>query len=270
MIAATFLATAGPDGADAAAAAPDVCSPLSSGKVDTTGEPSSVTVSAPAGYKIRRYCVKAGAAPAGGGPVYVAVDPPRQAVTITHPTGKAVSHWSIEYSSCTTTPTEPGETSPGEEPTLPETSPEEPAETPEDTSSPESPGDTTSPETPGDTTSPETPSDTATPDTSGDTEGPGSTRPGRSCPACPAGATTAATPQVSPSPADTDLAPPILCRVNAGAVAVTSSSGSNTDGGGDGSAWIVLGTIMLAGALLVGTGLVRQGGGGRGPDQPRE
>ena len=116
-----------------------MCIPLSSGKVDTTGDLRSVTVTAPEGYKIRRYCVKAGAAPASGGPVYVTVDPPRQTVTITHPTGKAVSHWSIEYASCTTTPVEPDE-SPGPEPT-------EPAPTEPEPTEPESSPDA-SPETP--------------------------------------------------------------------------------------------------------------------------
>lgn len=158
IVAATFLGTAGLGGWNPAAAAPEVCSPLTSGKVDTTDDPQSVTVTAPAGYQIRRYCVTAGAAPAGGGPVYVTVDPPRQSVTITHPAGKAVSHWSIEYASCTTTPVEPDE-SPDPEPT--ETAPTEPAPT-EPAPTETAPSPDASPETPDETGDTDVPESAAT------------------------------------------------------------------------------------------------------------
>jgi hypothetical protein len=74
-----------------------VCGPLDSGKIDTKGDPDSVTVSAPAGQLIDGYCVKAGSANQGEGPTYVEVVPPQQTVTISHPSGKDVSHYSVSY-----------------------------------------------------------------------------------------------------------------------------------------------------------------------------
>ncbi|WP_207454626.1 hypothetical protein [Desertivibrio insolitus] len=74
-----------------------VCSGLDSGKIDTTGDPQSVVLKAPEGQVIVRYCVKAGSAQQGDGPVYVTVDAPANQLTITHPSGKAISHYSFEY-----------------------------------------------------------------------------------------------------------------------------------------------------------------------------
>ena len=71
-----------------------VCPPLDSGKIDTTGDPLSVTVTAPDGFLIDQYCVKAGSVQQGNGPVFVDVDPPQKTVTITYPSGKAVSNYS--------------------------------------------------------------------------------------------------------------------------------------------------------------------------------
>lgn len=103
------IAALGPSDEAPSAGAPDICEPLDSGKIDTTGDPLSVTVTAQYGFLISEYCVKAGAAPSGGGPVYVQVDPPQKTVVITHPTGKAVSHWSVRYvpdcTKCETTTT---------------------------------------------------------------------------------------------------------------------------------------------------------------------
>lgn len=256
MVAATFLGTAGWGGWSPAAAAPDVCSPLTSGKVDTTDDPQSVTVTAPAGYKIRQYCVKAGAAPAGGGPVYVTVDPPRQSVTITHPTGKAVSHWSIEYASCTTTPVEPAE-SPDPEPT--ETGPTETDPSPD--ASPETPdetGDTDGPESPGETGTEGAESPGGTGGTGGGTGGSGDSDRQTTAPdaekaesAEPGGVLVPA-PEVSPPSAATDLPARTLCRVNAGLVEAASLGGSRSDGSG----WVLGGSGMLAGALLLGAVLV--------------
>lgn len=86
-----------------------VCGPLDSGKIDTTGDPVSVVVTAPEGKLIDGYCVKAGSVNQGLGPVYVEVDPPQAQVTITYPDGKAVSHWSVSYVDVpeTTTTTQP-------------------------------------------------------------------------------------------------------------------------------------------------------------------
>jgi LPXTG-motif cell wall-anchored protein len=78
----------------ATAAVEDVCPAGDSGKIDTPGEPLSVTVTAPAGFLIDSYCVKAGSENQGDGPVVVDVVPPAAEVTITYPGGKEISHYS--------------------------------------------------------------------------------------------------------------------------------------------------------------------------------
>jgi LPXTG-motif cell wall-anchored protein len=109
-----------PDGAD-------VCPAFDSGKIDTPGDPASVLVTAPAGKLISGYCVKAGSANSGLGPVFVVVDPPQAQVTITHPSTKDVSHYSLVYVNAPG-PTLPEPTLP--EPTLPEPTTPEPTEPP--------------------------------------------------------------------------------------------------------------------------------------------
>lgn len=69
-----------------------VCSGLDSGKINVNQQ--SVTITADPGFLIDRYCVKAGSANQGDGPVYVTVNPPRKSVTITYPGGKDISHYS--------------------------------------------------------------------------------------------------------------------------------------------------------------------------------
>jgi hypothetical protein len=86
----------------------DVCPGLDSGKIDVSGEQTSITVTAPAGYLIDEYCVKAGSVQGGtGGPVIVAVNPPQKSVTITYPSGKAISHYSVSYVPISTPTTPP-------------------------------------------------------------------------------------------------------------------------------------------------------------------
>jgi hypothetical protein len=119
LIAATGLTVTG-NGVASAGDDGQVCTGLDSGKIDTTGDPLSVTVTAPAGYLIDGYCVKAGSVQQGNGPEYVSVSPPSASVTITHSTGKAVSHYSYSLTpksttttsttSTTTTTTEPEDT----------------------------------------------------------------------------------------------------------------------------------------------------------------
>ena len=77
-------------------ATPDVCEPLDSGKIDTVGDPASVTVTAPAGKVIIGYCAKAGSAQSGGGPEYFRVKPTTTLV-IAHSSGKDLSHYSVRY-----------------------------------------------------------------------------------------------------------------------------------------------------------------------------
>jgi hypothetical protein len=75
-----------------------VCEGFDSGKIDTVGDPDTVEFDAPEGKLISGYCVKAGSAnQEDGGPVFVSVDPPAASVTIAHPSGKAVSHYAVQY-----------------------------------------------------------------------------------------------------------------------------------------------------------------------------
>ncbi|QWC86211.1 hypothetical protein KLP28_05780 [Nocardioidaceae bacterium] len=83
-----------------AGATGNICSPQgygdTSGKIDTTGDPESVTVHAPTGKLIIGYCVKAGSEASGGGPEYVRVAA-TTSLTIKHSTKKAVSHYIVFY-----------------------------------------------------------------------------------------------------------------------------------------------------------------------------
>lgn len=98
--------------AQPAAATEAVCGPLDSGKIDTSGDPATVNVQAPDGFLIDGYCVKAGSANQDdGGPVYVDVHP-TASVTFGHPTGKAVSHYSVSYTDAPTETTAPETTAP--------------------------------------------------------------------------------------------------------------------------------------------------------------
>jgi hypothetical protein len=90
-----------------AAAQQAVCPGLDSGKIDTSGDPASVTVTAPEGYLISGYCVKAGSDESDAGVAYVTVSPPEASVTISHPSGKAVSHYSYSLVAIQTPPTTP-------------------------------------------------------------------------------------------------------------------------------------------------------------------
>ena len=101
-------------GAQLVGATPDngqVCAGLDSGKVDVSGDRTVVTERAPAGKLITGYCVKAGSARQGLGPEYVSLPRPVLVVTITHSSGKAISHFSLSYDRpSTTTSTVPSTT----------------------------------------------------------------------------------------------------------------------------------------------------------------
>jgi hypothetical protein len=88
-----------------AAAAADVCSGLHSGKIDTTGDPQSASHTAPSGQMLTGYCVKAGPGNQGNGPEYVTLTTPVATLTITHSSGKAVSHYSFSYAARVATTT---------------------------------------------------------------------------------------------------------------------------------------------------------------------
>lgn len=95
-----------------------VCLPLDSGKIDTTGDPQTVTVHAPEGKVLTGYCVKAGSALQGDGPVYVTLEETTDVLVIRHPSGKAVSHYALTYGQATPVDEEPTE-DPADDPELP-------------------------------------------------------------------------------------------------------------------------------------------------------
>jgi len=107
----------------------EVCSGLDSGKIDVVGDVGTITVTAPDGFLIDEYCVKAGSdvSVPEGAVVYVTVDPPAESVTFGHPSGKDISHYSVGYTEETT----PSPTPEPSEPPEP-TEPPEPSETPGD------------------------------------------------------------------------------------------------------------------------------------------
>lgn len=87
------------------------------GKVDVEGEQVTLEVTAEPGYLITGYCVKAGSDKQGDGPVDVVVDPPAATVTISHPSGKAISHYTLVTIKAEPTP-EPSPSEPSQEPTV--------------------------------------------------------------------------------------------------------------------------------------------------------
>lgn len=120
-----------------------VCPGLDSGKINTTGDPMSITIpnsdtpALPEGALISQYCVKAGSVNQGLGPEIVNFDPGEESVTFEYPVAnKAISHYSFAWT-FTQTPTE----TPTPTPTATSTPPpvETPAATPEATVTPASP-----------------------------------------------------------------------------------------------------------------------------------
>ena len=110
-----------------------VCEDYDSGKQDTTGDPTEVTVTAPEGQLISGYCVKAGSEKQGegdGGAYFVKLDEPTASVTITYPWagGRDISHYALVYIDAPTAPGEEPTEEPTDEPT--EGSTEEPTEGP--------------------------------------------------------------------------------------------------------------------------------------------
>ncbi|HET7691358.1 MAG TPA: hypothetical protein VFK41_13320 [Nocardioidaceae bacterium] len=133
VLTATTLVAGSAGAAGADTADDQVCSELDSGKINTTGDPETVTVEAPEGFLIDGYCVKAGSANSGDGPVYIDVDPPVAELTFGYPGGKAVSHYAVSYVPVVTeTPTE----TITETPTVTETPTETITETPTVTETP--------------------------------------------------------------------------------------------------------------------------------------
>lgn len=115
----------------------EVCDTLDSGKIDTTNDPQTVTIVADDGYLITGYCVKAGSSNQGDGPVYIDLAVPAESVTISHPSGKDISHysWSQTTGSTTTTTSPPTTVSPPSTTVVPETTVPTTTESPDTTTS---------------------------------------------------------------------------------------------------------------------------------------
>jgi hypothetical protein len=115
------------------------------GKVEAEpgSEETAIDVTAEAGYLITGYCVKAGSDQSNDGSSgveYVTVEPPSATVEISHPSGKAISHYTLI--------TVKAEPSPSPTPSVPgeDTTPE-PTEPPTDvTPEPTEPGTDVTPE----------------------------------------------------------------------------------------------------------------------------
>lgn len=81
----------------APAEAPDkVCDPLDTGHIQV-GDKKSLVIMAPEGKLIAEVCVKAGSSKQGNGPEYTTVDPPSKTYTISHSSGKDISHYAVRY-----------------------------------------------------------------------------------------------------------------------------------------------------------------------------
>jgi hypothetical protein len=126
-----------------------VCEDLDSGKIDAGGSETTLEITAPEGFLISGYCVKAGSAEQEEGPVFVVVDPPQETVIIEHPSGKEISHYSVEYVPITPPTTPPPTTPP---PTTPP-----PTTPPPTTPPPTTPPATTPPATTPPATTPPPP-----------------------------------------------------------------------------------------------------------------
>ena len=83
--------------AQPASAVDQVCPDLSTGKINAGGTDATLTITAPEGFLIDSYCVKAGSAQQGEGPEIVQVDPPAASVVISHSSGKDISHYAAHY-----------------------------------------------------------------------------------------------------------------------------------------------------------------------------
>jgi hypothetical protein len=71
-----------------------VCPAGTSGKIDVSGDDTTLTITVPDGFVVTGYCVKAGSAKQGNGPESHIVDPPATSVVISHSSGKGISHYS--------------------------------------------------------------------------------------------------------------------------------------------------------------------------------
>ena len=73
-----------------------VCPPLDTGHL-SAGNAVSYTITAPEGQLIAEVCVKAGSTQQGNGPESTTLSTPSKTTTISHSSGKQISHYSVRY-----------------------------------------------------------------------------------------------------------------------------------------------------------------------------
>lgn len=85
--------------APANAAPPEgqICPEWDSGKIDVPDGVMSIELTAPAGVEITAVCVKAGSANQGLGAQITYYSPAQLTVTVSHYSGKDISHYSVMY-----------------------------------------------------------------------------------------------------------------------------------------------------------------------------
>jgi hypothetical protein len=96
IIAIVTLATIGAAGIVGAQDQEQVCPDLDTGKLSANNQ-TSVTITAPPGQVIVQVCVKAGSAQQGEGPEITNFDPGVTSTTISHSSGKEISHFSVRF-----------------------------------------------------------------------------------------------------------------------------------------------------------------------------
>jgi hypothetical protein len=96
-IAIATLATVGAAAGTVGAQNTQVCPDLDTGKIDPPGDPTSVTITAPEGQVIVQVCVKAGSAQQEEGPEFFNFDPGVTETTVSHSSGKEISHYSVQF-----------------------------------------------------------------------------------------------------------------------------------------------------------------------------
>jgi len=104
-------------------ASDQICEEGDSTKIDLDGSDSTFVITADEGFVITMFCVKAGDDASNAGVEYYLVDPPTNTVTISHSTGKGISHYSFIQEEPEPTPTPPPTPTPTPEPTPTPTEP---------------------------------------------------------------------------------------------------------------------------------------------------
>jgi hypothetical protein len=97
-IAIVTLATVGAIGTAGIVGAQEAtCPPLDTGHLTDANDQTSVTITAPEGQVIVQVCLKAGSAEQGLGPEFFNFDPGVTTITLSHSSGKEISHYSVDF-----------------------------------------------------------------------------------------------------------------------------------------------------------------------------